>query len=565
MAKTIKTTGWSDLTKNTKRKAIIFARVSTARQEKEGLSLDEIQIPNAEKYAKSEGLDVVKQFRIGESGGQYKIRKKFIEMVDYMKKHKDVTDIIAFRVDRITRNCHDAVTIDDLIQNYGKRVHFIDDHFVLDKDSKSHELLQWDMKVLIARQYLERIKEDGNNAKLVKLRAGELPWNAPYGYKNAKMVDGTHTVILDAEKSHIVREMFRRYATGTYSVQSLASEINAEFGTNFQKNGTHKVLTNKFYIGIIVDKKTGDEYPHKYDTLISKDEFDTVQDILSGHSTKRRRYYGVEATYRAMMTCSECGCVLTPDPKKKVQKNGNVHLYLYYHCTNGKKQHKGCVHSISETKLNDIMLNLLEQLRPPKERMEILKEELIAKHKEKNELYDKRRASITTSLQQVRQRQQKLFDTFMDGSITQEDYDANNVRYAEEVAELEAKQRQLDDIDQSYYVTVSYLLNLFEHAADIFKVAKVNEKRQILGLLLSNLEFDGENVHYTLKEPWGRLFLSSNRSVWLGMRDSNPRMVGPEPTALPLGESPTKGLSAPYILSQKYAKIQVFWQNPNEP
>ena len=28
-------------------------------------------------------------------------------------------------------------------------------------------------------------------------------------------------------------------------------------------------------------------------------------------------------------------------------------------------------------------------------------------------------------------------------------------------------------------------------------------------------------------------------SSWLGMRDSNPRMVGPEPTALPLGESPT--------------------------
>ena len=32
--------------------------------------------------------------------------------------------------------------------------------------------------------------------------------------------------------------------------------------------------------------------------------------------------------------------------------------------------------------------------------------------------------------------------------------------------------------------------------------------------------------------------------LWLGMRDSNPRMVGPEPTALPLGESPTAG----YIL-----------------
>ena len=28
------------------------------------------------------------------------------------------------------------------------------------------------------------------------------------------------------------------------------------------------------------------------------------------------------------------------------------------------------------------------------------------------------------------------------------------------------------------------------------------------------------------------------RSTWLGMRDSNPRMPGPEPGALPLGESP---------------------------
>lgn len=32
---------------------------------------------------------------------------------------------------------------------------------------------------------------------------------------------------------------------------------------------------------------------------------------------------------------------------------------------------------------------------------------------------------------------------------------------------------------------------------------------------------------------------SELRSLWLGMRDSNPRMHGPKPCALPLGESPT--------------------------
>ena len=27
-------------------------------------------------------------------------------------------------------------------------------------------------------------------------------------------------------------------------------------------------------------------------------------------------------------------------------------------------------------------------------------------------------------------------------------------------------------------------------------------------------------------------------SIWLGWRDSNPRMLGPEPSALPLGDTP---------------------------
>jgi hypothetical protein len=29
------------------------------------------------------------------------------------------------------------------------------------------------------------------------------------------------------------------------------------------------------------------------------------------------------------------------------------------------------------------------------------------------------------------------------------------------------------------------------------------------------------------------------RSTWLGWRDSNPRMLGPEPSALPLGDTPS--------------------------
>ena len=62
--------------------------------------------------------------------------------------------------------------------------------------------------------------------------------------------------------------------------------------------------------------------------------------------------------------------------------------------------------------------------------------------------------------------------------ITQELYDKNMSRYAEELAEIEKQQQRLDSMDQGYYVTVEYLLNLFQSAAGIFKVANSNEKRK---------------------------------------------------------------------------------------
>ncbi|OPZ86429.1 MAG: hypothetical protein BWY74_03652 [Firmicutes bacterium ADurb.Bin419] len=43
------------------KKAVILARVSTLRQEKEGLSLQDIQLPILRDYAKDNDLEVVRE------------------------------------------------------------------------------------------------------------------------------------------------------------------------------------------------------------------------------------------------------------------------------------------------------------------------------------------------------------------------------------------------------------------------------------------------------------------------------------------------------------------------
>ena len=45
--------------------------------------------------------------------------------------------------------------------------------------------------------------------------------------------------------------------------------------------------------------------------------------------------------------------------------------------------------------------------------------------------------------------------------------------------------------------------------------------------------------------------------IWLGMRDSNPRMTGPEPVALPLGQSPMSNIIIANLHSRLYTTYSV--------
>ncbi len=114
-------------------KAVILARVSTMRQEEEGLSLDN-QLNTLKNYAKKTGHDVVKEFRFSESADS-KIRNKFNEMVSFVRNSPDIKVIIAYRVDRITRNFRDAVAMDDLRITHDKEIHFVYDHLVINQST----------------------------------------------------------------------------------------------------------------------------------------------------------------------------------------------------------------------------------------------------------------------------------------------------------------------------------------------------------------------------------------------------------------------------------------------
>ncbi len=481
---------------NGSRQAVLFARVSTARQGKEGLSLREIQLPRMREYAKEYNLKIAKEYKVNETGGQYKTRKKFNEMVEYVKENDFITDVIAFRVDRITRNPRDAVIIDELRSKYHKRIHFIDDNFILDENSGRNDLFQWDAKVLFARQYLEGVKEDGVNSKISKLEKGELPWKAPYGYKNQKHVPPRQRVVPVEPEASIVREIFEEYATDAYSCRSLAKEMQLRYGGMGQKFNGKKIcciLNNPFYMGQIYDEDTETLYPHIHPTLIASEVFTECGEILTKNGdTHHRSFSNTPAIYRGLIKCG-CGCDVTPDFKDKIQKNGNTHHYDYYHCSNTKGAHQ-TQHNITEQSINAKVSECLSKMILSEKHLQDLSEKIAAKHTAQINFYNGERAKLAKQRGLIKQRQQNTYDKMADLVISDNEYKENNQRYQEELAKIQEEENRLNYVDETIYSMPQYLRELVNHIVALFNAGRLNEKQKILSILFEAIQLDGEVI-----------------------------------------------------------------------
>ncbi len=496
---------------NKPRKAVIFARVSTSRQGREGLSLSEIQLPRMREYAKEHNLEIVREYKVSETGGRYKKRKKFDEMIEYVKESDFVTDIIAFRVDRITRNYYDSVVVEDMRSKYHKRIHFVDDNFILCENSNRNDLFQWDAKVLFARHYLEGVKEDGINSKNTKLQNGELPWKAPYGYKNQKHVSPRERVIPVEPRASIVQEIFAEFATGIYSCRSLAVEMQRRYGgigEKFDCGKVNTILNEPFYMGQIRDEDNGMEvfYPHIHPTLVTSETFLACGEVLREHGETHHRSYGsIPAVYRGFIKCDECGCDVIPDFKDKIQKNGNRHHYNYYHCSNAKNKHQTQC-NITEEEISNEVRECLSKLILRNYHLQPLSDKIAEKHACQVNFFKNERAKLAKQRGLIKQRQRNTYDMMADQIISKEEYDEGNRRYQDDLLKINEEEERLECIDETFYTTPRYLREIMNHIADLFNVARIDEKRRIIGIIFEIIRLNGRSVEPVIRSYFAPYF-----------------------------------------------------------
>ena len=238
-------------------KALIYARVSSKDQEQEGFSVPS-QLKLLKDYALKNNFEIAKEFVDIETAKRAG-RSNFNLMINFAKS-QDIRTILCEKTDRLTRNFRDTATIDDLINQFDIQIHLVKENTILEKNSKSHEKFIFGIKALISKNYIDNLSEESRKGMKEKAEQGYYPSLAPLGYTNVALHDenGKKKILkVDEQRAPIIRKMFERYATGSYSLSSLVNfayeqGLRNRNGGKVHKSAIHKMLNFPLYYGEFV-------------------------------------------------------------------------------------------------------------------------------------------------------------------------------------------------------------------------------------------------------------------------------------------------------------------------
>ena len=299
---------------------VVYLRVSSKEQKEEGYS-----IPAQEKllraYARKHGFSVVEVYEEVETAKRAG-RREFERMVRFLKANRGIKHILVEKTDRLYRNFRDLVAADEL----GRSIHFVKEGQVIGPDARSSDKLNHDLKVVLAKNYIDNLSEETRKGMVEKAEQGLYPSYAPLGYVNDRE---SHGLGVDFERAAIIRELFETYGKGGVSLRELSKiahrkGLRTRKGKPLHKSAIAKMLSNPVYIGDMMWK--GVYYQGKHDPIVSVEVFERVKRLLhgKGHAKKRRVF-----AYRGLLRCGNCGCLITAEIKKE--------RYVYYRCTRGRK------------------------------------------------------------------------------------------------------------------------------------------------------------------------------------------------------------------------------------
>jgi site-specific DNA recombinase len=509
---------------STRRAAVLYARVSSKEQEKEGFSIP-AQLKLLRDYAAAQGLAVEQEYVDVETAKQTG-RVSFGEMIAHLRAYPAIHVLLVEKTDRLYRNLKDWVTVDEL----DVEIHFVKEGVVLSRDSRSSEKFMHGIKVLMAKNYIDNLSEEARKGMQEKAEQGIWPTKTPLGYRNVVGPNGKKIIEPDPDIAPTIAQLFEWYATGTLSLKEATRKARAA-GLTFRKTGTpvpvstvHNILRSRLYMGEF--EWNSRLYQGSHQPIVSRELWEHVQGVLDGRHAKRHRRAKHDFAFSGLIECGHCSCAVVGEIKKQ--------RYVYYHCTGykGKCDEPYVREEVIEHKFTEI----LGQLAFDEEVLDWVREALRQSHGQEKRDHDEAIARLQAEYNRLQDRIDAMYVDKLDGRVDMAFFDRMSAQWR---AEQNRCQRQIEEhqgANQSYFEEGIRVLELARNAPRLFEKQKAHEKRRLLNFVVSNCSWKDGELAATLRQPFDILAktvtLSARKAgdgrsktakseIWLGDLDSN--------------------------------------------
>ena len=479
--------------------SVLYARVSSKEQEREGFSIP-AQLKLLKEYAKDKGFEIVGEYvdieTAKESG-----RTRFGEMAAFLKGRPRVRTVLVEKTDRLYRNFTDYVILEEL----DLEVHLVKEGQVISKDSRSSEKFFHGIKVLMAKNYLDNLSEEAKKGMREKAEEGIWPSYAPFGYRNVPGPNGKKVIEPDPVESLIVRKLFERYVNGQISLDE-ATEIARADGMVTRKSkapvgksAIQKILRNRIYLGEFA--WDGKSYKGIHVPIVSRELWEKVQLILDSRFVPGTGRAKKEFAFAGLISCGHCGCALVGQKKKG--------RYVYYHCSGYRGK---CPEPyIREEVLEDWFTGLLMALRFDDQVYAWIRTALVDNFEKEKEFHIKAVKQLEEQSTRLQGRLDTIYVDKIEGKVDLSTYDRLSSQWRAEQAEILRNIESHQAADRSYMDLGVRLVELAQRSLQLFVKQNPYEKRRLLKFLLWNCSWKNGELKAEYRQPFDILAVAASR------------------------------------------------------
>jgi len=444
------------------KKAVIYCRVSTEEQAKEGYSLD-AQKKLCSRFAKGDGYRIAGIYRDEGKSATTLNRPALQDLLAKCQQDKSIDAVVVQETDRLARNTKDHLTIRAILKKAGVKLISVAQPML--DDSPEGNMI--DTILASVNQFQSDINGRKTRKSLQeKFNKGWWPGWAPLGYLNKKSRNDQKIVVKDPEKWHLVKKVFKMYLTGNYSVVEIVEKLHkkglrSKTGVKVPYSIMTNILRNPFYAGVM--RWNGQERIGKHKPMIIPEEHKqilTIMDVHNYHACRRRKH---NFLLRGFVFCGICGQRYTADRHRAGK------ISDYYHCSTRSIKHSNKNQNVETVNLEKQVEEQFKNIQFSKEFINLTIEKVKKFYQEKKAENERQRRILLNKKMKTERKREVAEEKLIAGILVDEDFVRMRNRFR---GELNLIQDEIDKLESKHDVDTDTAREALILARNVYKAYK---------------------------------------------------------------------------------------------